>query len=176
MGHLQSKPCIRTEGENTWVQNSVSILHPRKLLKNSPPMTLQNTMEYPNISTEHFWSRPVPCYIWVSFLKICGEKQLIMLSGWKTECWHVLYLKAQYLMRCCMGRSQTWIIYWNGAAKLGSVTISFSYAYHNQTDPTFSLQTLDVTMTSLWHHPPMTSFLHHYDLILLHYYVITRTL
>ena len=30
-----------------------------------------------------------------------------------------------------------------------SVTISFSYAYHNRTDPTFSLRTLDVTMTSL---------------------------
>ena len=48
------------------------------------------------------------------------------------------------------------------------VTISFSYAYHNRTNPTFSLQTLDLTMTSLWHHPPMTSFLLHYDLISLH--------
>ena len=35
------------------------------------------------------------------------------------------------------------------AAELGAVTIPFSYAYHNRTDPTFSLQTLDVTMTSL---------------------------
>ena len=67
----------------------------------------------------------------------------------------------------------------------------FSYAYHNRTYPTFSLRTLDVTMTSLWHHLPMTSlwhhlpmtsFLHHYDLIphlwphLLHYDVITGTL
>ena len=30
-----------------------------------------------------------------------------------------------------------------------TVTISFSYAYHNWTNPTFSLRTLDVTMTSL---------------------------
>ena len=29
------------------------------------------------------------------------------------------------------------------------VTISFSYAYHNRTYPTFSQRTLDVTMTSL---------------------------
>ena len=35
--------------------------------------------------------------------------------------------------------------------------------------PHFFLRTLDVTMTSLWHHPPMTSFLHHYDLIPLHF-------
>ena len=39
------------------------------------------------------------------------------------------------------------------------------YAYHIRTHPTFSLRTLDVTMTSLWHHLPMTSLLHHYDLI-----------
>ena len=30
-----------------------------------------------------------------------------------------------------------------------AVTISLSYAYHNRTDPTFSLRTPDVTMTSL---------------------------
>ena len=36
------------------------------------------------------------------------------------------------------------------------------YAYHIWTDPTFSLQTPDVTTTSF---PSMTSPLHHYDLI-----------
>ena len=30
-----------------------------------------------------------------------------------------------------------------------NVTISFSYAYHNRTDPTFLYRTLDVTITSL---------------------------
>ena len=63
-----------------------------------------------------------------------------------------------------------------------TVTIS-SYAYHTWTDPTFFFQTLDVILTSLWHHPHlwhhhyiiMTSLLT-YDLILLHYDVITRTL
>ena len=54
------------------------------------------------------------------------------------------------------------------------VTISFSYAYHNRTYPTFSLRTLDITMTSWWHHYDttnlwphsyitMTSSLHHYS-------------
>ena len=56
------------------------------------------------------------------------------------------------------------------------------HAYHTRTVPTFSSRTLDVTMTSLWHHPylwhhhyiTMISFLT-YDLILLHYDIITRT-
>ena len=62
------------------------------------------------------------------------------------------------------------------------VTISFSYAYHNRTDPTFSLWTLDVTITSLWHHLPMTSLWPHSTPMtsplstLLHYDVITGTL
>ena len=46
------------------------------------------------------------------------------------------------------------------------VTISFSYAYHNRTNPTFSLTNPwchnDVIMTS----SSMTSLLHHYDIIL----------
>ena len=53
------------------------------------------------------------------------------------------------------------------------VTISL-YAYHTWTSPTFSLRTLDIIMTSSWHHlhlwyhsyiitPLMTSFLHHYS-------------
>ena len=81
MGYLKSKPYVQTKGENTWVWNLVSILHPRELLKNTPPMTLQSTMGYLNVSTKHFRSEPTPYYIQVSFLKICGEKWLIMLSG-----------------------------------------------------------------------------------------------
>ena len=57
------------------------------------------------------------------------------------------------------------------------------YAYHTRTDPIF-LQTnprchYDIIITSS---PPMTSFLHHYDIILtydlisLHYDIIARTL
>ena len=36
------------------------------------------------------------------------------------------------------------------------------YAYHIWTDPTFSYRTLNITMTSLWHHLHLW---HHYDLI-----------
>ena len=67
----------------------------------------------------------------------------------------------------------------------GSVTISFSYAYHNRTYPIFLNEPLmsqwhHYDITYLWHHSyiTMTSLLH-YDFILtslLHYDVITRTL
>ena len=53
-----------------------------------------------------------------------------------------------------------------------SVMIS-TYAYHTWTHPSFSLRTLDVIMTSSLHH---YDIIFTYDLILLHYDVITRTL
>ena len=71
-----------------------------------------------------------------------------------------------------------------------TVTISFPYAYHTRTDPTFSSnkplmsQWQHYDITYLWHHPYITMTSPHstyditltYDFILLHYDVIDRTL
>ena len=54
-----------------------------------------------------------------------------------------------------------------------SVTISLSYAYHNRTDPTFSL---NEPLMSQWHHYDITYLWHHYDITYLwHHSYITMT-
>ena len=85
------------------------------------------------------------------------------------------------MLRVCLGCQPDQIVM-GSFVMYSSCYDFFIHAYHIRTDPTFSLRTLDVTMTSSWHHSPMTSFLHHYDLILHlwyhlpHYDVIDRTL
>ena len=81
LGSKHSKFCTRTTEENTWAGSSANTSRRKRQSTGLPFMTHQNITECPSASTGPFSRGHVRCCTPVSFLKIFGERPLIMLFG-----------------------------------------------------------------------------------------------
>src|SRR5271154_1295499 len=80
-GSKRSKCCVPTGEESIWVKNLAHTSHHKVQCGNLPSTTHQNTMGYPSALTGRSWNGRMPYYTQVSFLKIFGERLLVMLFG-----------------------------------------------------------------------------------------------